>query len=259
MKGGALGLAVGLGGGLAGVALAQRRYHAFRSLTLPLKAFLVTSSATFGGIIAADHGSRKFEMSRNVQDQYFAERQKAEETRAKEGMTLSERAFDWGRRERYKIVGASWVASMIGAFALVGRNPYLTGQQKLVQARVYAQGLTLAVLIAVASFEVSERRREEKAEREGHPIHHDDEDSHDQSDLWKDMVKAEEQRLAERDKAIKAQEEKERKNHKHRKAPKPQEPKKFADEDGPEPVPGKKGEGKSMKKTTDQPDKSAVP
>ena len=40
------------------------------------------------------------------------------------------------REERYKIVGASWVASMIAAFALVGRNPYLTGTQKLVQARV---------------------------------------------------------------------------------------------------------------------------
>ena len=46
----------GIGGGLAGLAVgfvgvfaATRRYHAFRSLTLPLKAFLVTSSGTFAG------------------------------------------------------------------------------------------------------------------------------------------------------------------------------------------------------------------
>lgn len=42
------------------------------------------------------------------------------------------------------------------AFALVSRNKYLTGAQKLVQARVYAQGLTLAVLVATAAFETSD-------------------------------------------------------------------------------------------------------
>lgn len=44
------------------------------------------------------------------------------------------------------------------AFGLVGRNPYLTGQQKLVQARVYAQGLTLAVLIASFALEGNDLR-----------------------------------------------------------------------------------------------------
>jgi hypothetical protein len=43
------------------------------------------------------------------------------------------------------------------AFAIVGRNPYLTTSQKIVQARVYAQGLTLAVLIATAAFEIGDR------------------------------------------------------------------------------------------------------
>lgn len=43
------------------------------------------------------------------------------------------------------------------AFALVGRNPYLSGQQKLVQARVYAQGLTLAVVVASLALEAKDR------------------------------------------------------------------------------------------------------
>lgn len=46
---------------------------------------------------------------------------------------------------------------MAVALGLVGRNPYLSTQQKLVQARVYAQGLTLAVLIATAAFEIGDR------------------------------------------------------------------------------------------------------
>lgn len=49
---------------------------------------------------------------------------------------------------------------MVIALGLVGRNPYLTGTQKLVQARVYAQGLTIAVLTATAAFEVGDRNKQ---------------------------------------------------------------------------------------------------
>lgn len=47
------------------------------------------------------------------------------------------------------------------ALGLVGRNPYLSGTQKLVQARVYAQGLTLAVLVATAAFEIGDANKGE--------------------------------------------------------------------------------------------------
>lgn len=47
------------------------------------------------------------------------------------------------------------------ALTLVGRSPYLSTTQKLVQARVYAQSLTLAVLILTAIFEVGDRNKEE--------------------------------------------------------------------------------------------------
>ena len=73
--------------------------------------------------------------------------------------TPTERWMDWGRENRYGIVGGSWVASMAIALALVGRDPYLSGAQKLVQARVYAQGLTVAVLIATAAFEINDQRK----------------------------------------------------------------------------------------------------
>lgn len=49
LKGGAIGGTVGLALGVGGVFAAARRYPAFRQLTLPLRAFLCTSSATFGG------------------------------------------------------------------------------------------------------------------------------------------------------------------------------------------------------------------
>lgn len=173
---------------------------------MPMKAFLVTSTGTFVGIIAADHASREFDVRHNAEKQWYEnreERLRAEEMR---GLSFTDRALAFARREKYKIVGATWVASMIGSFVLVGRNPYLSGQQKIVQARVYAQGLTLGVLCASAAFEISDQRRgrgildaakKDKASRlqeaaEPAPVH---QGNKDEGDLWKDMVAAEEQRL----------------------------------------------------------------
>jgi hypothetical protein len=199
VKGGTVGGLIGLAGGLAGVLLASRRYHTIRNLTLPMKSFLVTSSGTFTGIIAADHASRGYEKDHNAAYQWYKnheERLRADEMRA---LSFTDRAVAFARREKYKIISATWIASMIGSFVIVGRNPHLSGQQKLVQARVYAQGLTLGVLCASAAFEISDQRhgrglldlKKASASTEA-PAR---KDSQSQTDLWKDLVAAEEQRL----------------------------------------------------------------
>ncbi|KAI9923602.1 hypothetical protein ASPWEDRAFT_40446 [Aspergillus wentii DTO 134E9] len=202
LKGGTFGTILGCIGGAAGVMAATKRYQTIRNLTLPMKSFLVTSSGTFVGIIAADHASRDFEKQRNQERLWYENR----ETRLREEelshMSFTDRALAFAREERYKIVGVTWVASMIGSFALVGRNPYLTGQQKIVQARVYAQGLTLAVLCASAAFEISDQRKgrglveaarknKEAAKKAAEVTPQGTEEG----DLWKDMVAAEETRL----------------------------------------------------------------
>ena len=120
-----------------------------------MKTFLVTSSGTFLAIVEADRSSRSFESARNPANQY-KDRASSDLAALKENETAFQRFKNWGRENRYPIVTASWVASLGIALGLVGRNPYLTRAQKLVQARVYAQGLTLAILIATAAFEVGD-------------------------------------------------------------------------------------------------------
>ena len=44
-----MGGAAGTAAGALGVYVASRRYPAFRGLTLPLRAFLITSAGTFAG------------------------------------------------------------------------------------------------------------------------------------------------------------------------------------------------------------------
>ncbi|EXJ92012.1 hypothetical protein A1O3_00562 [Capronia epimyces CBS 606.96] len=217
LKGGAIGGFTGLAVGAVGVVAAHRRYHFFRNLTIPLKAFLITSSGTFAGIVTADHYSRAFEAESNpIQMEYRQfENEKAQAERA--GKTFTERAMDFGRRERYKIVAGSWLASIAASFALVNRNKYLTGQQKIVQARVYAQFLTLGVLVLTAAFEISDSHNQEGRYETVRYIDPSDPEhkrilekqverevgsqgiGNGNDDLWKEMVAAEEQRLQERE------------------------------------------------------------
>ncbi|MCJ1479688.1 hypothetical protein MMC13_008374 [Lambiella insularis] len=235
----------GIGGGIAGIALglagvygATRRYPAFKSLTLPLKAFLVTSSGTFAAIVSADRYSRAFEASRHPEDQYKDEAEREKE-RIQAGKSQFQKIKDWGKENRYPIVGASWVASMGIALAIVGRNPYLSTLQKIVQARVYAQGLTLAVLVATAAFEIGDRNEGEgrwetvKILDPNDPehkhliekkVHHE---SYAGEDLWRDMVDTEERKIKEREESAHEQEEA------HRKAGKTRSNKKNEHDDSP--------------------------
>ena len=111
-------------------------------------------------IITADRFSRSFEASRHPEEGFKDETARAR-AEAAARRTHYEAFMAWGKENRYPIVGVSWVLSMGIALGLVGRSPYLSTQQKLVQARVYAQTLTIGVLIASAVFEVGDRGREE--------------------------------------------------------------------------------------------------
>jgi hypothetical protein len=157
VKGGLIGGAASLALGLGGVAIASRRYLAFRSITLPFRAFLVTSTGTFGAIVIAERYSVQFQRKKDPNYGYQDASQRAIQI-ARDNETAYQRFMAWGKDNRYSIVFASWLASMAVALAIVGRAPMSTSQ-KLVQARVYAQGLTLAVLVVSAAFEVNDAKK----------------------------------------------------------------------------------------------------
>ncbi|RKF59628.1 Respiratory supercomplex factor 2-like protein [Erysiphe neolycopersici] len=204
LKGGFLGLAAGI----AGVYACQRRFKTIRDLTLQMKAFLVTSSGTFTAIVGADKASRAFEFNRDPSRRY-RDSASLEIEQLETQKTSLQRLKDWSGKNRYSLVTASWIASMATAFAIVNRSKYLTGAQKLVQARVYAQGLTLAVLIATAALGVRDANSREggwetvKVLDPNDPshknviekrIHHE---TYAGEDLWKDMIAAQEYRMQE--------------------------------------------------------------
>lgn len=107
-------------------------------------------------IIQADNASRRYDLETNPLKKQLAEeeKQQAELLAAnKDGVT---RAKEWATENRYSIVFGAWLASMGASFGIVARNPYLSTAQKIVQARVWAQGLTLAVLLASFALEAND-------------------------------------------------------------------------------------------------------
>jgi len=207
LKGGSIGGLLGLTIGMAGVLGASRRYTAFRGLTLPFRAFLITSSATFGAIVNADRFSIAYQRSRDPANFYVDDAHRALEM-ARENESNYRRFMGWGREHRYSIVFASWLASMAVALTVVGRNRFLTSAQKLVQARVYAQALTVLVLVASAVFEMNDAKTGSGRWETIMVLDPDDpehkhliekrihREEYEGQDLWKDMVAAEEKRLA---------------------------------------------------------------
>ncbi|KAK4248010.1 hypothetical protein C7999DRAFT_40760 [Corynascus novoguineensis] len=212
VRGGLIGGTAGLAVGLAGVILGAKRYPVIRQLTLPFRSFLVTSSGTFGAIVLAERYSINFQRSHDAMNNYLEESQRAIEEARRTQLSTRQKLLDWGRENRYTIVFASWIAAMGVAMAMVGRNKYLSTSQKIVQARVYAQGLTLAVLIATAALETADAKsgkgrwetvmvvdpndptRQHLVEKK---IHKED---YEGQDLWKEMVAAEERRMREQKK-----------------------------------------------------------
>ncbi|KAI9893750.1 MAG: hypothetical protein M1814_005966 [Vezdaea aestivalis] len=215
VRGGIQGGLIGLAGGTGLVYLASRRYPAFRSLTLQLKAFLASSAGTFVAITSADSASRNWELERNPNQKGYTDSSAAAAEAGRAQGSTFERARKWGKANRYNILGGGWAVSMAGTFAYLQRSRYLTMAQKLVQARVAAQGLTVALILGTAAFEIGDagsgegRYETVKVLDPNDPkhkklvekrVHHE---SYQGEDQWMDMVAAEEERLKEREDKVK--------------------------------------------------------
>jgi len=198
VKGGTLAGVVGLAVGSAGVYAAQHRYTLIRNLTLPFKVFLAVSTGSFAAIIGADRSGRAYEAAQHPDRDYHSARA-AQLEALDANASRQERALRWASDNRYSIVGASWVASMGVAFAMVSRSPMNTAQ-KLVQARVYAQGLTMAVVIASLALEGADMKAARSEGKDGKVTTAIREKRRlTDKDQWMDMVEAEEERMRERE------------------------------------------------------------
>ncbi|RKP35021.1 hypothetical protein BJ085DRAFT_8306, partial [Dimargaris cristalligena] len=142
--------------------LLNRYWMPFRSLTLPFKAFLLTSGIASVIMIESERAGRVYEKSQHAKtpapltarfdatgkpivapsaDQVAA---------ATADAPLLTRARTFVQDHQWSIIGTTWASGMGISLGYLMRQKHMSTMNKLVQARVYAQFITLAALLGTA-------------------------------------------------------------------------------------------------------------
>ncbi|KAG0340828.1 hypothetical protein BG000_011009 [Podila horticola] len=141
-------------GGL--IAMSGARYsQTYRTLSQPMKYFLLGSGTAATSILFGDHARVQYEDRQLLRhlDQEAAEAARAE-IRAQRGV-MAELNYQV-RENRNMVVGVSWLTCMAGSLGYTFSKKGLTTTQRIVTARMYAQGFTVLVMMAVAALELTD-------------------------------------------------------------------------------------------------------
>ncbi|WVO16032.1 hypothetical protein L204_103697 [Cryptococcus depauperatus] len=151
ITGGIKGAFIAVGLAVPAHLLLTRRVPIYRTLPLSLRALGYVTLVVPCISISAEKAGEAYNRSgysgigqKEIDYELEMEREKWDK------MTKYQKAADWAGRHKYGIIGAGWAASMALAFGIVARNPYQTTSQKVVQARMWAQGLTVGLLVGSA-------------------------------------------------------------------------------------------------------------
>lgn len=144
LNGGLKGAAVGLGASV-GLTYWLRNRPFFRTMTPTIKTFFFLGPILACGVTATEWASLRFDMQQY--DFGEAEKSQKEERERIEALPTLERWKVYAGENKYKIIVGSWAASLGGSFWWINRDKYLTKSQKIVQARMYAQALTIVILL----------------------------------------------------------------------------------------------------------------
>ncbi|KZT72478.1 hypothetical protein DAEQUDRAFT_743555 [Daedalea quercina L-15889] len=156
VRGAIEGTVAGLAISVPGSYYLHRSWPAYRALPIQLKAmFCIFVTAPLYAVQAERRGVQFDESTWTGAGKRELEREEAQKEKRWEALGREEKLKDWAIRNQYKIILGSWAASMAIAGGIVWRDKYVlyptphqTPTQKIVQVRMWAQGLTIGVLIA---------------------------------------------------------------------------------------------------------------
>ncbi|KAF8646377.1 hypothetical protein AX16_007243 [Volvariella volvacea WC 439] len=143
---------------MAGSYYLHRTMPAYRHLPWSLKALgMVIIVAPCVSIQAERRGLEYDRTQWEGEGMRILDEKQLQEERRWQSMSFRDKFEDWADRHQYTIILGGWAASMGIAGAIISRNKYQTTAQKIVQARMWAQGLTIGVLIAAGALTQSKR------------------------------------------------------------------------------------------------------
>lgn len=160
--GGVQGAAVGALG-TVGLFFANKRYRLLRGGSVFARTFFAIAPPILAGVTSMEWASRRFE-----KEHYGDLPEHIEEQRVISLMSPWEKVRFYTKENKYKIVFGLWAAAMGGSYYYINKDKYMSLGNKLVQARVYAQGLTVVLLLATVALSVpASEEKEAKYKKEG--------------------------------------------------------------------------------------------
>ncbi|CAE6342067.1 unnamed protein product [Rhizoctonia solani] len=162
-KGGALGLALAI----PALHFASKRYPAVRAIPPVQRGWLMLIATLGAGMTNAELSYEAYLKSQwHGRTAEILRKEQEEEEAGIHALSLQGRALHWAKENRFGIIGMSWVTAMAVSGGLVfARNRGVPFSQKIVQVRMYAQGVTIAVLLASAGLSAIHLPDEEALEK----------------------------------------------------------------------------------------------
>lgn len=147
LQGGLLGCAAGLAISLAGRRYIPRRFPHIKLASLPwsIKTAMFITPPTLLIAICAEEASNRFDSLR-YSGQYRDSQTKEDELEWSQ-LSTWQKCISSLSTHKFKIITASWAGSLWASWHIINRDPIMTKAQKIVQARMYAQFITVLLLL----------------------------------------------------------------------------------------------------------------
>lgn len=137
---------------------APRFYPKIFNLPWSIRTAVFVVPPAFAATVNAELESQAFDYQ--MYSSESSQRRLLEEHQRWESLTKSEKTIEVLDGNKYKIVSGLWVVSMFGSWHFVNKDHLLTKTQKLVQARMYAQFITVGLLLGTLALSMMEEKVE---------------------------------------------------------------------------------------------------
>ncbi|KAL6942568.1 hypothetical protein ACO0QE_003747 [Hanseniaspora vineae] len=139
-----------------GFRYARTKFPKFHTYPWAMRTALFITPPTLLTSIAAEEASNKFDkiMYSNEAEQKAA----IEEHKKWNAMSTSDKAVTLLNKHKYQIILATWAGSLWGSWRIINKDKLMTGPQKIVQARMYAQFITVGLLLGAMGLSMYEQK-----------------------------------------------------------------------------------------------------
>jgi len=126
----------------------------FRELTYTARTFFALAPPLAFAATIAEHASLKFDRERYASGD--ARPEAVARQKQIDNLSFNDKMMFYGAQNKYKIIVGTWAASLGASWWIINRDKIMTASQKIVQARMYAQAVTVVILLGAMAINMAD-------------------------------------------------------------------------------------------------------